>query len=50
MNSTPPQDLIEYFYALLSRKNLVGEFVSKIVQATDVTVIHYQEVPIARSL
>ena len=42
-----PQDLIEYVYALLSHKNLVGEFVFKIIQATHVTVIHYQEVPIA---
>ena len=41
-----PEDLIEDVYALLPSKNLVGEFALKIVQATHVTVFHYQEIPI----
>jgi hypothetical protein len=41
-----PEDLIEDVYALLSSKNLVGEFALKIIQATHVTVFHYQEIPI----
>jgi hypothetical protein len=41
-----PEDLIEDVYALLPSKNLVSEFALKIVQATHVTVFHYQEIPI----
>lgn len=36
-----PQDLIEDVYALLSRKDFVGEFALKIIQASHVTVFHY---------
>lgn len=40
------EDLIEYVYALLSSKNFGGQFALKIVQATHVTVLHDQEVPV----